>query len=184
MAKNAATQAELTTARNAARQAQQQIDSLERRRSALVSQPDLRAAEARVAEAQAGVSAASRRLSQTLVRSPISGTVYSLDVKAGSYIEPGAPVAKVGKLDRVRVAVYVDEPELGRVAKGMPVTISWDALPGRTWKGEVESVPLQVVPLGTRQVGEVVCVIENSDRSLIPGTNVNAEIGPKKSGMR
>ncbi len=178
--KKAATQAELTAARNAVRVAQQQIEAFERRRSSLVTQPDRRAAEARLAEAQAGVQAAGRRISESLVRSPMDGIVYSLDVRAGGYLEPGAQVARVGKLDRMRVTVYVDEPELGRVTKGMPVTITWDALPGRVWKGTVESVPLQVVPVGTRQVGEVVCVIDNPDQSLIAGTNINAEIRSKE----
>ena len=58
----------------------------------------------------------------------------------------------------------------------MPVTITWDAMPGRTWKGVVEKLPTQVVPLGTRSVGEVSCVIQNPDRDLLPGTNINAEI--------
>jgi len=33
-----------------------------------------------------------------------------------------------------------------------------------------------VVALGTRQVGEVQCIIDNPDRDLLPGTNINAEI--------
>jgi multidrug efflux pump subunit AcrA (membrane-fusion protein) len=33
-----------------------------------------------------------------------------------------------------------------------------------------------VEALGTRQVGQVICVIENPDRDLLPGTNVTAEI--------
>jgi HlyD family secretion protein len=70
----------------------------------------------------------------------------------------------------------VDEPDLGRVAKGMPVVITWDALPGRQWKGEVDKQPTEVVALGTRQVGEVVCVIQNPSLELLPGTNVFAEI--------
>jgi HlyD family secretion protein len=49
-------------------------------------------------------------------------------------------------------------------------------MPDREWKGFVETVPLQVVPLGTRQVGEVICTIDNPDLTLIPGTNINAEI--------
>ena len=40
-----------------------------------------------------------------------------------------------GRMDQLRVRVYVDEPELGRVAVGQPVTITWDALPGRQWHG-------------------------------------------------
>lgn len=180
VAKKAATQAELTAAKNTARQAQQQIDSFERRRSALVTQPDRRAAEARLAEAQAAVQSAGRRVSESLIRSPMDGVLYALDVRQGAYVEPGAVIARVGRLDRMRVTVYVDEPEVGRVAKGMPVTITWDALPGREWKGSVESVPLQVVPVGTRQVGEVICLIDNPDHSLIAGTNINAEIRSKE----
>jgi HlyD family secretion protein len=82
----------------------------------------------------------------------------------------------VGRTEKVRVRVYVDEPELGRVAAGMPVKITWDALPGRSWKGTVERMPDQIAALGTRQVGEVVCVIDNPDGELLPGANVNAEI--------
>jgi multidrug efflux pump subunit AcrA (membrane-fusion protein) len=33
-----------------------------------------------------------------------------------------------------------------------------------------------VEPLGSRQVGQVICVIENPDRDLLPGTNVTADI--------
>jgi multidrug efflux pump subunit AcrA (membrane-fusion protein) len=40
----------------------------------------------------------------------------------------------------------------------------------------VDKKPVAVEALGSRQVGEVVCSIENEGRALIPGTNVNAEI--------
>jgi len=62
------------------------------------------------------------------------------------------------------------------VAKGMPVVITWVAMPGRKWDGEVDRTPSQIVAMGTRQVGEVVCVIRNPDGDLLPGTNVDAEI--------
>jgi hydrogenase maturation factor len=56
------------------------------------------------------------------------------------------------------------------------VTITWDALPGRQWHGQVDKKPVAIQALGSRQVGEVVCSIENEGRALIPGANVNAEI--------
>jgi len=56
------------------------------------------------------------------------------------------------------------------------VLITWDAKPGHQWKGEVDRLPTQVVPLGTRQVGEVGCVIENPDRDLLPNANIDANI--------
>ena len=175
-AKKAATKAEVEAARQAVERAQQQIQSLERRRSSLVTQPDRSAAEARLQEAQSGAAAAAQRLTTGQVRSPAGGIVYRLEVRPGGYLNPGDLVAEVGRLNQLRVRVYVDEPELGRVEKGMPVTITWDAMPERKWKGFVESVPLQVIALGTRQVGEVIATIDNPDLTLIPGTNINAEI--------
>ncbi len=91
-------------------------------------------------------------------------------------MNPGDLMANVGKMDQMKVRVYVDEPELGRVEVGQPVTITWDALPGREWHGKVEKKPMTVQALGSRQVGEVVCSIVNEGRALIPGINVNAEI--------
>jgi HlyD family secretion protein len=175
-AKKAATKAEVEAARQAVERAQQQIQSLERRKNSLVTQPDRTAAEARLQEAQSGAAAAAQRLTTGQVRSPTNGIVYRLDVRPGGYLNPGDLVAEVGRLNQLRVRVFVDEPELGRVEKGMPVTITWDAMPERKWKGFVESVPLQVIALGTRQVGEVIATIDNPDLTLIPGTNINAEI--------
>ena len=176
-AKNASTKAEVEAARQAVERAELQIQSLERRRASLVTAPDRSAAEARLQEAQSGAAAASQRLATAQVQSPMTGILYRLEAKPGGYLNPGDLVAEVGQLNQLRVRVYVDEPELGRVQKGMPVTITWDALPGRQWKGFVESTPLQVVPLGTRQVGEVICTIDNPDLTLIPGTNSTRRSG-------
>ena len=178
-AKKAATAAELSAARERVRAAELQIESLERRRRSLVTDPDRRGAQAKMAEAQSGAEAASKRIASGIVRSPLSGMLYALETRPGEFVQPGQLIARVGQLSQLRVILYVDEPELGRVAKGMPVTITWDALPGREWKGQVETVPLEVVPIGTRQVGEVICTIDNPDVSLIPGTNINAEVRSK-----
>ncbi len=174
--KNAVTGLEVTTARERVERAQLQIQGLEQRRTAMVGQPERSGGEARLREAEAAVSAAREKLAMTTVRAPIEGTVYQFDIKPGTYLNPGDLVANIGKLNVVRVILYVDEPDLGRVEIGMPVSITWDAIPDRHWSGTVERKPTQVVALGTRQVGEVSCVIGNPDLDLLPGTNVNAEI--------
>ncbi len=176
VARQAATTSDLNAAREAAQKSELQIQSYERRRAALVSSTDRTIADARVRDMQALADAARRRIELSQIRSPIGGILYQFDVRKGAYLNPGDLVGSVGRLNQLRVIVYVDEPDLGRVAKGMPVTITWDALPSRQWKGTVEKVPTQVVPHGTRQVGEVYCIIDNPDLTLIPGTNINAEI--------
>jgi len=176
VAKQAATRQELDSARQLVDQLQLKIQALEKSKGALVSGIDKEIAKARLQEAQSAASVAQSNLELSSIRAPMDGTVYDFDLKQGSYVNPGDPIAKVGRLDRVRVTVYVDEPDLGKVHEGEPVIITWDPLPGHQWKGKVDKLPTQIVPLGTRQVGEVGCVIENPDRDLLPNANINADI--------
>ncbi len=176
LAKEAATKVQVATAKQLMDSAELQIRSLEQKRQSLVAGPDKSAALARLHDAETAAKLADQRIKQSVVRAPISGVVYRFELKRGAYLNAGDVVAYIGKLERVKVDVYVDEPDLGRVARGLPVSITWDALPGRTWTGVVDKTPTQVEALGSRQVGQVICAIENPDRDLLPGTNVTAEI--------
>jgi HlyD family secretion protein len=174
--KQAATRAELDAARAKVRQAELEIEALVRRRASLVGTSERAVAQARLRDAEAALALARSRREQTVIRAPMDGVVYGLAVRAGAYLNAGDLVGHVGRLQRVRVRVYVDEPELGRVEVGQPVTITWDALPGRKWTGTVERKATEIVSMGTRHVGEVLCTIDNPGRELVPGTNVNVEI--------
>ena len=174
--KQAATRLELDTARQTVDQLQLRIHALEEHKAALVTGSDKEIARAKLQQAESAAAVERVNLDLSVIRAPMDGTVYDFDLKAGAYVNPGDLVAKVGKLDRVRVTVYVDEPDLGKIHKGEAVIITWDALPGHQWKGEVDKLPTQVVRLDTRQVGEVGCVIENPDRDLLPNANINADI--------
>jgi HlyD family secretion protein len=176
--KNAATRAEAQAASDKVRQAELEIAGLEKRRASLsqVVKPDVSAAEARIRDAEAALRLARQKSSRSAIVAPISGVVYGLAAQRGAYVEAGTAIANVGRLDRVRVRVYVDEPELGRVAIGQPVTIRWQAIAGKEWNGTVERKPSSIQAFGSRQVGEVLCTVENPGGELIPGTNVDAEI--------
>jgi len=176
VAKQAATVYELDQARQAVKTLDVQIQALQQRKSSLVGKGEIESAQARLNEAGANVALARTRISQNVIRAPMAGSIYDLPVRTGAVLNAGDPVASIGKLNPVRVRVYVDEPELGRVAEGQSVRITWDALPGKEWTGTVEKRPTQVIALGTRQVGEVLCTIANPVRELVPGTNVNAFI--------
>ncbi|MBZ5727471.1 MAG: efflux RND transporter periplasmic adaptor subunit [Acidobacteriia bacterium] len=180
--KQAATAAEAAAARDKVNQARLEIAGLDKRRGALVANTDIAAAQARLQDAAAALNLAKQQVAQSLVRAPLAGEVYGLAVRAGSYLNPGDLVANVGRLDRLRVRVYVDEPELGRVAEGQPVTITWQALPGKQWQGTVVRKPTSIEALGSRQVGQVDCTIANPERELIPGTNVDAVIRTAVAG--
>jgi HlyD family secretion protein len=174
--KQAASMVEVDEMKSKVRAAEMGIEALDKRRAALVSQSDKTVAQARLQDAEAAVSLAKRHMEQTSISAPISGLVYGLAAHPGVYLNVGDLVANVGRTDRLRVRVYVDEPELGHIEVGQPVTINWDALPGRSWEGSVERKPSNIISLGSRQVGEVLCTIDNPEHVLLPGTNVDAHI--------
>lgn len=180
--RNAGTREEVKQAQDRVELIRLDVAALEARRPALVGAADLAAARARLREARAAAAVARRRIETAVVRAPQAGKVYKLEARVGTYLSPGALVAQVGQWDTVKVVVYVDEPELGKVKREMPVRITWDGLDGKVWRGKVDKLPTQVAPLGTRQVGEVECRVENPEGDLLPGTNVNAFIETQSRG--
>jgi HlyD family secretion protein len=175
-AQHAATGAEVRAAGDKVEQLRVQMAGLEKRRRTMAAAPDVAAARARLQDAQAALELVKRQAAQSEIRAPIGGVVYGLAIRPGAYLNTGDLVANIGLMNRLRVRVYIDEPELGRVAKQQPVTITWQALPGKQWQGVVEQMPTTIEALGSRQVGQVICVIENPGRELVPGTNVDALI--------
>jgi len=173
---NAAPRQELIPQQQKLTAAELQIRAWEERRGRLVDRSSLAAAQARLKEVQASAENAKRKIELAVVRAPIAGVAYQVDARRGGWLSPGAEVAAIGQISKLKVMVYVDEPELGRVKVGLPVRITWDAYPDQSWQGRVDRLPTRVVALNTRQVGEVVCQIDNPNLVLLPGTNVNAFI--------
>jgi HlyD family secretion protein len=53
-----------------------------------------------------------------------------------------------------------------------PVSIVWDAKPDLKFHGHITRLPSTVITYGTRNVGEVLVSIEDSNGVLLPNTNV------------
>jgi len=178
VARQAATRDELDQNGLALARAEAQWKLLGERKQELTRRAGLDAgrAELRIERARSEIRSLEQKVSAGRVTAPAEGTLYSLPVKPQDFVRTGDLLAQVADLARVRVRVFVDEPELGSLEKGQPVEITWDALPQRSWKGTTEIIPRAVVQRGARSVGEVVCTIENEKLELLPGVNVNARI--------
>jgi HlyD family secretion protein len=129
-----------------------------------------------VQQAQSEIAALRNKVASARITAPADGTLYSLPVKAGDYIKTGDLLAEMADLHRVRVRAFIDEPELGALEPGDTVKITWDALPNRSWTGKTEVIPKQVVPRGTRSVGELLCAVDNQKLELLPNINVDVRI--------
>lgn len=133
-----------------------------------------------VQQAQSDLAALEEKVRQGKIAAPVDGTLYSLPVKAGDYVKVGDLLAEMADLHHVRVRAFIDEPEMGSLEPGLPVRITWDALPNRFWQGTTENVPKQVVARGSRSVGELLCAVENKNLDLLPNTNVNVRINSRE----
>ena len=172
----AASQAEVDAARNQLKIDDSNVHLLQQKLKDRYSAAEIGHVEAQQSEAQASLAAANTLLRNSNITAPFAGMVYSLPVKPGSFVNAGDLLVQLADLHKVRVRAFVDEPEIGRLRKGQTVEVTWDALPGRVWKGEVETLPTVIVQRNTRNVGEVTCIVDNSDLRLLPNTNVTVAV--------
>src|SRR6266480_7639084 len=89
-------------------------------------------------------------MEDTHLGAPITGTVLELDAVLGTVISSptndvggGTVILKMANLDTVQVSALVDETDVAKVQSGLPVTISVDAFPHRTFDGTVLKIEPQ-----------------------------------------
>jgi HlyD family secretion protein len=172
----AASAGEIKNAEDQLKRANTDLDLLLQKQKNRYSQPEMARVEGQKSEAQAAYSATEDLLSQLNIRAPFEGIVYSLPVQQGAYLNPGDLVLEEADLSKVRVRAFVDEPDVGRLAPGDKIEVTWDALPERTWEGAVSVIPAVIKLHGSRNVGETTCVVDNKDFKLLPNVNVGVTI--------
>jgi len=97
-------------------------------------------AEAQLREARADLSMAELNVEHTQVRAPVDGVVAKRTVEIGQIVQIGQPLLAVVPLQDVWVVANFKETQLGSVRPGMPATIVVDGVPGKTYKGTVDSL--------------------------------------------
>jgi HlyD family secretion protein len=112
------------------------------------------------------------------ITSPISGTVIEKNYKAGDNLDSGsssAVLCTIYDLSYLTMEMSVDELDISSVAVGQEVTITADAVEGKTFTGTVTKVSIS----GTTSNGVTaypVTVRIDDTEGLLPGMNVEAEI--------
>jgi HlyD family secretion protein len=148
---------------------------------------DAERGELQVQQTLSEMAALEDKVNNGRIEAPADGTLYALGrdvaglpLKAGDYVKVGDLLAEMADLHKVRVRAFIDEPDIGGLEADEPVIITWDALPNRSWQGKTEIIPKQVVPHGTRSVGELLCAVNNDKIELLPNINVNVRINSRE----
>lgn len=175
-ANGAASAAELAEAQARLSSAEAALHASEANAHSRYSAADMARERAALADAHANLVAARAVVDRAQVRAPVAGTVYSLDVARGDFVEEGKRLAQIANLHEEQVHAYFDEPEIGQLKVGQKIQIKWDARQGRIWNGHIERVPVAVITYGTRNVGEALVRIDDIDGGLLPDTNVTVTV--------
>jgi len=174
--KGAASAGEVSAAEQRLQTAEISVKSMQMRSTQRYSATDRSRSEAQVADAKATVIAAQSNYSKANIRSKIAGTVYSIPVSTYDYVPAGESLIDVADLNRIRVRAYFDEPEIGKLAVGQAVKISWEAKPSQLWHGHISRAPTTVIAYGTRNVGECIITVDDARGDLLPNTNVTVTV--------
>lgn len=112
------------------------------------------------------------------ITSPISGTVIEKDYKAGDKLDSGSSntvLCTIYDLSYLTMEMSVDELDISTVQVGQMVTITADAVAGKTYTGTVTKVSINGTTSNGVTAYPITIRIDDTD-GLLPGMNVDAEI--------
>lgn len=142
-------------------------------------------ATARLKEAEAALSFQETRLDDTVIRTPVSGTVVLKAMETGEVVSPGVTILSIVDLDDLWVRIDLEETLIGYVKIGQDVTIRIDGTPGITFNGTVAKIGKEAdfatqrdVTRGRQDIKTFGIKIKTTDKTgtLKPGMTVMVEI--------
>ena len=130
---------------------------------------DITMAEYRISAAQASLDA-------TFITASFDGVITALEMVPGDLIAPNSLAFRIDNLDTLLVDVAISEVDIIQINVGQPVTLSFDAILGNEYTGEV----VDVSPVGNLQQGlvsfEVTIKLVDADEEVRPGLTAGVQI--------
>ncbi len=113
-------------------------------------------------------------IENTTLRSPINGVVTARNYDVGDMYAMSMPIFTVEQIVPVKLLVGISESDYSKVKKGDSVSITADAIPGKTFYGKVNRIYPTVDPATRTFTVEV--KVDNNYKTLRPGMFVRATI--------
>lgn len=124
--------------------------------------------------AQANVALARARLEKATITAPLAGVVGLRAVSVGAYVRPGDRIVVLVSTDPIKVDFRVPELALSSLRVGQAIRVAVDAVPGRTFDGEVYVID-PIVDANGRAV-RLRARVPNPDGTLSPGLFARVQI--------
>ncbi len=109
-----------------------------------------------------------------LLRAPFSGVISERHTEIGEWIVPGKPVLTLVAIDELRADFRVPQEFFKAIDKNTGVSVSLDALAGKTYVGKIKTV----VPVSdpSARTFLIHVVIQDMDIKMTPGMSVHGTL--------
>jgi HlyD family secretion protein len=138
------------------------------------------AAQAAAQAAAATVAQDQVNLNNTVITSPVNGTVIARDVSIGQTVASSLSTPTLfliaQDLDQMEVDINVGEPDIGGVKQGDTVNFTVLAYPNQIFTGKVTQVRINPTTVNNVVTYDVVVDVNNTTGQLLPGMTANATI--------
>jgi membrane fusion protein (multidrug efflux system) len=128
---------------------------------------DLKAKRAQVEQQAAAVA-------KKAIRAPFAGRIGLTSVNPGQYLNPGDKIASLQTVDPIYVDFSVPQERLDALSLGQLVTVTTDALRGKSFSGKITAIDSKV-DVTTRNV-TIEATVSNAKKELLPGMFMRAEV--------
>jgi macrolide-specific efflux system membrane fusion protein len=144
-----------------------------------------RTAEAELRSARVSLRVAQDRVRYTQISAPIDGTVIQRGIEVGEVVTPGVeatfegkPLLTIADLSKLRLQIDLNQIDVAKIRPGQRASVTFDALPGRTYAAEIT----QIAPASVRRdkkdvdVFPVEAELLGLDQDIKPGMTADVRI--------
>jgi len=120
-------------------------------------------------QAKLAVQTAQANLNAAKLTAPFSGTVTEVSGMVGDQVDPGTKAFRIDDLSQMKVDVQVSEVDINSVQVDQPVTLTFDAIAGKSYTGKVSEVAQAGDTVQGAVNFTVTVVLTDTDKSVKPG---------------
>jgi HlyD family secretion protein len=148
-------------------------------------QIDLEKAKAAVNSAEATLFKAKTNLANSVIRSPIDGTVIQRSIDEGQTVAASLNTPTLfiiaRNLQQMQIEADVDETDIGQIREGQTVRFSVQSYPDQQFAGVVRQIRLQPTVISNVVTYTVIVSADNRDGELLPGMTATLDFIVEKA---
>jgi HlyD family secretion protein len=152
--------------------AQAQLEDAQRTWELVKDGPDANT----ITAAQAQVEAAQQLVNASQISAPFDGTITQAVAVTNAIVSPGTQAFRIDDLSNLVIDVQVVEIDVNHVKVGQDATIAFDAIPNKTYAGQVIQTNLSGTVAQNSVTFTVTVQLEDTDAMVRPGMAANVTI--------